>query len=368
MPYSFRDAYASVQTAESSVVSGSAQRQVVAIGSVLQIIPVTLSGASSVSGTVGASIIGLTPVAVTNIPSISGQVGASVVGTVPVTQAGAWSASLVGTIPGSVVSFQGGAWSASLVGTIPGSVVAFVSGLQGASVSGQVGASLIGLSPVSVSNFPTTQNVSGSVVAFGFPTTQNVSGSVVAFVSGTVPVNTAGSVVAFQGTSPWVVQSIVGTYAEDATHTSADKGIFTLGVRNDAVASFAGANLEYGPIGTDSAGRNLTKPFAPEESRIEGYISLTSASITTMVAAAGAGLRNYITDVWVANTGASTTLVTFNDGAGSVLGFTIAPAGGGSNLVNLATPMRTGANATFDIKPATPTSTFYATAKGFKAP
>src|SRR3990167_8666213 len=191
MSYYFLDAYGSVQSAESSVVVGSAQRQVVAIGSVLQAIPVVSTGNSSISGTIGASVIGLTPVSVSNFPtnpSISGQVGSSVIGTVPVTQAGAWSASLVGTIPTSVVAFQGGAWSASLVGTIPGSVVAFVSGLQGASISGEVGASLIGLSPVSVSNFPATQNVSDSVVAFGFPTNQNVSGSVVAFISGTVPV------------------------------------------------------------------------------------------------------------------------------------------------------------------------------------
>lgn len=186
-------------------------------------------------------------------------------------------------------------------------------------------------------------------------------------VSGTVLVNN-GSVVAFQGTNPWVIGSIVGTYSEDATHTTADKGLFTMGVRNDAVASFVSANLEYTPRATDSAGRTLTRPFAAEEARVEGYNSLTSTSVTTLVAAAGAGLRNYITDIFVANTGAATTLITFKDGAGSTLGATIAPTGGGSNIIGMATPMRTGANATFDWQPATASSVLYCTVTGYKGP
>lgn len=233
-------------------------------------------------------------------------------------------------------------------------------------------------------------SVSGTVQVGNFPTNQNVSGSVVAFVSGTVPVNTAGSVVAFQGTSPWVVNfqnssilaqpvssvitiqqanSIVGTYAEDSAHTTADKGVFGLGIRNDAVASLVSADLEYIGHSHDSAGRTLIRPFAPEEARVEGYISLTNTSVTTLVAAAGTGLKNYITDVWIANTGSVTTLVTFSSGGGSsILGYTIAPAGGGSNLLGLATPIRTLANETFGIQAGTPTSVLYATVKGFRAP
>lgn len=166
----------------------------------------------------------------------------------------------------------------------------------------------------------------------------------------------------------WQTPSIVGTFAEDAGHTSGDKGLFVLGVRNDAVASFTSANLEYIPLGTDSAGRSVTKPFAPEESRIEGYNSVVSTSITTVIAAAGTGLRNYITDVQIANTGASTTLITFRSGGGtSVLGYTIAPTGGGSNI-SLQMPMRTLANETFDFQPTTASSVLFVTAKGFKAP
>lgn len=165
-----------------------------------------------------------------------------------------------------------------------------------------------------------------------------------------------------------VVASVVGTYLEDAPSATGDAGIFVLGVRNDAVSSLVSANLDYGATALDSAGRTLTKPFAAEESRVEGYNSVVSTSVTTVIAAAGAGLRNYVTDFLVANTGASTTLVTFKDGLGSILGYTIAPTGGGSNAINFATPIRTGVNASFDFQAATASSVLYVTLKGFKAP
>ena len=241
---------------------------------------------------------------------------------------------------------MGGDWTVSVVGNV-----------------GQTGISRTSV----ISSTPSSMLVGASV--FG-----NVG------ISGTPNVNTAGSVVAFQGDTPWIntnvgsiitmqqAPSIVGTYAEDAGHTTTNKGVFTLGVRNDAVASFTSANLDYSPQATDAAGRTLVRPFAPEESRIEGDISLTSTSVTTLVAAAGAGIKNYITDAWFANTGSVSTLVTLQDGSASVLGYTLVPAGGGSNLPGLATPIRTGANATFDIVAGSPTSILYGTVKGFKAP
>lgn len=225
---------------------------------------------------------------------------------------------------------------------------------------------------------------SGSIASF-----TNPAGSVTAVTVTNIPqvqvlntnLNIGGSVVSFQGTTPWadtivgsvisVLQnpSIVGTYSEDATHTTADKGVFVLGVRNDAVASFMSADLEYGPLGIDSAGRTITKPFAPEQSRVEGYNSVVSTSVTTLVGAAGTGLKNYITDIVLVNTGALTTLVTFRSGGGtSILGYGIAPTGGGSNMLGFATPMRTLANETFDFQATTSTSVLFATVKGFKAP
>ena len=246
-----------------------------------------------------------------------------------------------------------------------GSVITIQSSTFGSAERQIVGASILGVVPV---NFSGSPSISGAVtvvstVAIGNTPTVNPnpasvqvlnpvsilavtqSGAWATSLVGVVP----GSVVAFQG-GAWTPSAIGYT------------------TRNDAVASFLGANLTTRPAASDSAGRTLVKPFAPEESRIEGTIALTSTSVTTVIAAPGAGLRNYITDFMIANSGSVTTLVTFKDGAGSVLGYTIAPATGGSNAPGLATPIRTGANATFDIQAAGFTSTLYGTFTGFKAP
>lgn len=271
--YQFLDAYSSVQTAASSVVSG-AHQPLVQIASVLSPIPTTFSGSPSISGAV------------------------TIVGTPTVN---------IGTIPGSTLAVQGTSpWNiSSIYGNISGSVVA------------------------QVSNFPTNQNVSGSVLS-------QQSGTRVSSVLNSTPSSL-----------------LTGNY----------------GHRNDAVASYLGGNLTWTPKATDSAGRTLIRPFAAEESRIEGYVSTTNTSVTTVVGTPGAGLRNYITDIWFANTGSVATLVTLSSqGGASILGYTIAPATSGSNLPGLAMPIRSGVNETFDIQAASPTSTLYATVKGFKAP
>ncbi len=307
MAYQFIDGYGSILTADSSIVSGSGVtgtiRPVIQVGSFLTAVPTTASGNQSVSGTVGASVIGLTPVTFSGSPSISGAV--TVLG----------NPSISGTVN---------------IGNVPQ-----------ASVHGNVGVTNTNFSvsgAISISNIPQA-SVHGAVSIAGgglnvnnFPTNQNVSGSVIAFQAGT------------QSSSVY-------------------------GIRNDAVASFLGADLTARPVALDSAGRTLIRPFAAEEARIEGYNSVVSTSVTTLVGAAGAGLRNYITDLWFANSGSVATLVTFRSGGGtSVLGYTIVPGGSGSNLPGLAMPIRTLANETFDIQATTAVSVLYGTVKGYKGP
>lgn len=310
---------------------------------------------------------------VTNPQSVSGTVGASVIGLTPI------------QIPGSVA-----------VAIVSGSIAASFTPPANQSVSGTVGASIIGLPPVNVTNFPTNPSISGTVQVGNFPTNQNVSGSVVAFVNGTVPVNaagsvvafqgagwsgsvaaiitgtpnvnTAGSVVAFQGTNPWVIQSIVGTYAEDAASAGGDKGILSFGVRNDTIASLTSADLDYGTHTIDSAGRSVIKPFAPEDGTIISYVgSVVSASVT-LIQASAIGKRSYMTDFWVTNTGSVAQLVTFQGGDTSIVGFTIAPAGGGSNSPGIAIPLKTNASQDLAFKVTGTSSVVYLTVKGYQAP
>ena len=74
MSYAFIDGYGSVLTAESSVVSGSAQRPVVTVGSFLTAVPTTITGNPSISGTVGASVIGNVNITITSIATANGAV------------------------------------------------------------------------------------------------------------------------------------------------------------------------------------------------------------------------------------------------------------------------------------------------------
>ena len=232
---------------------------------------------------------------------------------------------------GSVVAFQGNPSVLQVLATVT----------NNASISGTAGASIIGAPPANLF-------VGGALV-----TTANA-----------VPVQPPAS-----GSLPVIVASpsIVGTYAEDSIHATGDKGIFVLGVRNDTTSSFVSANLDYAPLATDSAGRALFKPFAADENRLDTVSSVTSTSVTALFSSV-TGLRNYVTDIMVANTGSVATLVTFKDGSTSILGYTIAPAGGGSNINGMAIPMRTAPAQDFVYQAATASSVLYVTAKGYKAP
>lgn len=226
--------------------------------------------------------------------------------------------------------------SVSGVVNISGSVVGFQGGTQITSISGGI-----------------------SSVALVGANTVSVVGTIGASIIGTVPVT--------QTTNPWIIGSIVGTYSEDVPSTGADKGLFTLGIRNDTVASLIGTDLDYTGWSTDSAGRHLVKPFSADESRLDTVSSVVSSSVTALFPSV-IGLRNYVTDIMIANTGSVATLITFKDGSTSILGFTIAPAGSGSNINGMAFPLRTAPAQDFTYSVAPSSSVLYVTAKGYKAP
>lgn len=193
-----------------------------------------------------------------------------------------------------------------------------------------------------------------------FPIIQ--TGVVITSISGAI---TVGSLLGVVNAN---VGSIIGTYAEDSVSASGDNGLFTLSIRNDSISSFVSANGDYAPNAVDSSGRRLTKPFAPTQSEVRGLGSVVGVASVFLVAAAGAGLKNYITDVTVINTGATASRVDFTDGDGSILGRTIAPAGGGSNIIGMQIPMVTSVNQPFNLSAATASSVISAYAYGYKAP
>lgn len=248
----------------------------------------------------------------------------------------------IGVIPGSVVTFQGGTQITSLVSTVPSSVI--------------VGASIFGLAPVNVTN-----------------TNLNVSGSVAAFVVGNaslITLNQGSSILSVPvGSTVAIIQanSIVGTYAEDAAHTTADKGVFTLGIRNDTVASLTSADADYGGIAVDAVGRTIIKPFAGEDATIISYVGSLVSGSTTLIQASAVGKRSYVTDFSLNNSGSTTTLVTIQGGDTSLLGQFVVPAGGGNNKA-WQIPLKTTLSQDLAFKVSPSQSILYATIKGYQAP
>lgn len=263
----------------------------------------------SVSGTVGASVIGWVPIQPSNTSIITRWADSSVIGI----NAG----SVVAISQGSVIAvFQ----SSSLIGVVTGSVVAIPTGNQ--SVSGTVGASVIGWVPIQASNTS---------------------------IIGVLQAN-----------------SIAGTYAEDTAHTQGDRGLFTLGVRNDTMASVTSADGDYSQRAVGPSGETLVAN-APLTRWVRGTADLRvvlGASVTA-IAAQGASVFTYITGVQVVNMGSASVIVTLAGGLGSILGYTIAPAGGGSNIV-YPNALKTGENSAFTAS-ISGTASVLVSAQGFTA-
>lgn len=312
------------------------------------------------------------------------------------------------SVAGSVTAFQGGVWnvtatgnsSVQVVGVVPTTSVIVVPGigvlgsvavLQGTNpffvqltsgsvitTGGNSSVQVVGLMPPQsvsgVGQFNVNHNGNGSVLVLNLgsiataPFPASVSG---VGIFNTNPIGSGSvfaklinsSVTAYQGATPWVttgsvqgVMSVLGTLP-------------VTGFRNDTLASTLGVDLTGRSFALDSAGRTLTKPYAPEEARIQSVIATNNSTSTSLLAAGGAGLRTYVTDAFVTNTSATPTLVSFTDGDNSVIGRTIAPATGGSNLISLTTPMRTGGfNQIVQVTVSPAVSTLGVTALGYKAP
>ena len=82
-----------------------------------------------------------------------------------------------------------------------------------------------------------------------------------------------------------------------------------------------------------NVGSSIISLSAPVASVIQGTADLrvVQGGSVAILAAPGANIRNYIEHIQVANFGSASVLVTIADNTTSILGYTIAPAGGGSN-------------------------------------
>lgn len=324
-----------------------------------------------------SSVIAVSTGSVVAVPtgnqSVSGTVGASIIGAIPV--------QLSNT---SVITV----WNnSSVIAVVTGSVVTIPTGNQ--SVSGTVGASIIGLPPVSIQGLPSVVAVLPSIVGTISDNVANTAARVANGASGSLVftsfpflfnggtwdrlvgnssigtlVSTASSSVITIAQAP----SIVGTYAEDAASATGDKGLLVMGARNDTLSSVTSADGDYsshvvGPAGElIAANAPFTKWVSGTASMLGGVPLITSVVV---VAAQGASIFTYITSAQVANLGSASVLVGFYGGTSSLLAYTIAPAGGGSNLY-FQNGIKTTANGHFAAS-VSGTASVYVSAQGFIA-
>ena len=370
---------ATVNPAANQSVSGTVQADI--RGSVATVIIGGAIAASftppanqSVSGNVGISgnVTVVSSIAGGIFP-ISGSV-ATTVTNFPTTQ----------NISGSVVATQG---------TTPWQVV---SSLAGGifPVSGSVGAVITN----------TNLNVGGSVVAFqgGAPWANTNVGSVitvgqgsiaVAIISGSIaatftpPANqsVSGTVTTLQATSPWIVEfnnssvlavpvgstvtvlqsaSIAGTYAEDAGHSTGDRGIFNLNVRNDTLSSITSADNDYSPMAVGPTGEVIVAN-SPITKWVYGTTSIVSGPSVALIAAQGASIFTYVTGLNIVNPSGNNLTGNLSTGAGaaSVLLYWTAPANGGSNMV-FPNPLRSRDNTAI-LASISGVGSVYLSAQGF---
>lgn len=209
-----------------------------------------------------------------------------------------------------------------------------------------VGASIIGLTPVSatqitspwVVNVPTPSYL--SIQPGGSVMNVNISGSVAAAITNftaSVAANInviSASIAVNQGTNPWVIGSIVGTYQEDQAASTSDKGLFVLHVRNDTLSSVTNADLDYSALSVGPVGEMITAN-SPITKWVSGATSVMNGVSVQVLAGPGASIFSYITGINVINESATATRVTITQGLGAVpasmVTWLIAPAGGGSN-------------------------------------
>lgn len=175
-----------------------------------------------------------------------------------------------------------------------------------------------------------------------------------ALMNASIPVALASN----QSTLPVSVASIpshavtnAGTFATqaasagDVAAASADSGNpVKVGARARSSEITALANNNRSDLLTDLAGKLLVLPYANPENFVSGAITtaMTGTTSTSLVAAAGAGLRNYITTLIVSNAHATVgTDIIIQDGSGGTTLMTIpAAAVYGGAVINLPVPLR----------------------------
>ena len=158
--------------------------------------------------------------------------------------------------------------------------------------------------------------------------------------------------------------------AGDVAHDAADSGNpVKVGGVADTTEPTAVADGDRVNFLADLNGKQVVMPYCVPERLIDGATAaITGTSNTSVIASAGAGLRNYITQILVTNSHATVgTVVEIKDGA-TVIYRGYAREDGGGFSITLPTPLRGSAATAINAANVTTGSNTYVSASGFIAP
>lgn len=152
---------------------------------------------------------------------------------------------------------------------------------------------------------------------------------------------TTNKVAATQATASNLNAQVVGAVASDAVDSGNPIKIGGKAVNAEITAV---ANADRVDAVFDLVGKQIVLPYANPENFVSGAITtaMTATTSTSLVAAPGVGLRNYITTIIVSNAHATVgTDVAIQDGSGGTTLLTIpAAAVYGGAVINLPVPLR----------------------------
>ena len=156
--------------------------------------------------------------------------------------------------------------------------------------------------------------------------------------------------------------------AEDAAHTSGDTGVYVLAVRDDALAAHSGTDGDYESLHTNAVGALYVDPV-PGAMWSANEDETGAVTDDALVAAPGASLCLYVTDIMVTNDATAAITIKFIEDTASAktnkTGTHKVPASGGF-VLNLRTPIKCTANKDFGYT-STGTSNYSVFVAGYTA-
>lgn len=186
--------------------------------------------------------------------------------------------------------------------------------------------------------------------------------------SDVITIQGIASMVAVKVDGSAVNQPVVGNVAHDGADSGAP---IKVGGRARSSEITAVASDDRADFISDLVGKQIVLPYANPENFVSGCIStaMTGTTSTSLIAAPGAGLRNYITQITVSNSHATVgTDIIIQDGSGGTTLYVIpAAAVYGGAILNFPTPLRQPtANTALYCANVTTGSSIKVSASGYK--